>query len=139
MFSIPIPLFILPVLLLAFIVHFALSKKSSLFIRWTAIMALILIGISMVICLFIIFSEPGIVAVKGPDIKFLPENEVVAVVEKSINVPLLIVVALMLFLIAFTVYHAVKEQQRQKNKKLIESKGEKEVKKTTPTRQHPSA
>ncbi|MDR0562435.1 MAG: hypothetical protein LBG73_07070 [Spirochaetaceae bacterium] len=109
----PIPLLIIPAGLFALIVYFAVSKKSGLLVRWAAIMALILIGLSVVVCLFILFAEPGVVAVEGPNIDFIPDREVIPV-KKADPLPLLIFAAIMLLFIAFVVYHALREQYRKK-------------------------
>ncbi|MDR2519136.1 MAG: hypothetical protein LBD13_06985 [Spirochaetaceae bacterium] len=113
MVSIPIPLFIVPLALFILIIHFAVSKKSSLIIRWAAIMALIIIGVSLALCLFIIFSDPAAVAVKGPAITLMPEEEIAAVKEGD-PLPLLLFGILLLLFIALVVYLSLREQYRKK-------------------------
>ncbi|MDR2534678.1 MAG: hypothetical protein LBD29_01435 [Treponema sp.] len=115
MFSLPIPLLIVPIGLFVLIVYFAVSKKSSLLIRWTAIMALILIGISTVVCLFILFAEPEAIVINGPNINIISEKEA-TVVSKANPLLLLICAAVLLLFIAFVVYHALQEQQRLSKK-----------------------
>ena len=119
-----IPLIIVPIGLFALIVYFAVSKKSSLFIRWTAIMALIIIGISVIVCLFIIFGEPAAVVVKGPVVNVIPEEEVIAI-KKGDPLPLFIFAIILLLFIALIVYIALREQYRtrEKTKSLKDAKG----------------
>jgi amino acid transporter len=117
---------LVPLALFILIVHFAVSKKSSLIIRWAAIMALLIIGISVALCLFIIFGEPAAVVVKGPTLNIMPEEEVTPVKEGD-PLPLLLFVLLILVFIAFVVYHALREQYRKKppdkkNKKIKNDK-----------------
>ena len=115
MFSIPIPLLIVPVALFILITHFAVSKKSSLIIRWAAIMALIIIGISVVLCLFIIFGDPGAVVINGPALNIMPEKEVEAV-KQGDTLPLLLFGITLLIFIALMVYLALREQYHKKAK-----------------------
>jgi flagellar basal body-associated protein FliL len=116
MYSLPIPLFIVPVGLFALIVYFAVSKKSTLFIRWAAVVALMLIGISVLVCLFFLFGEPSAVVVKGPVVNIVPDEGVIPV-KKGNPLPLLIVSIIVVLFIAFVVYTALKEQHRSKNQK----------------------
>jgi predicted tellurium resistance membrane protein TerC len=60
----------LPVLF-ALIVYFAVSKKSSPTVKRAAVIALIIIGVSMIISAILIFREPA--GVPGPGIDPLPE------------------------------------------------------------------
>ena len=116
MFNIPTPLIIVPLGLFVLIVYFAVSKKSNLLIRWSAIMALIIIGISMIVCLFIIFGEPAAVVVKGPTIKIISEEEVIPVAEGDF-IPLLVFGIILILFIAVIIYLALREQYRHKKKK----------------------
>ncbi|MDR0568110.1 MAG: hypothetical protein LBG87_02765 [Spirochaetaceae bacterium] len=118
--SLPIPLLIIPIGLFGLIVYFAISKKSGLLIRWAAIMALILIGLSVVVCLFIILSEPGVVAVEGPNIDFVPDREVIPV-KKANPLPLLLFAGALLLFIAFVMYLALRDQYRNKEKNARKS------------------
>ncbi|MDR2486258.1 MAG: hypothetical protein LBD55_12820 [Treponema sp.] len=117
MFNIPVPLIIVPIGLFVLIVYFAVSKKSNLLIRWSAIMALIIIGISMIVCLFIIFGEPAAVVVKGPAIKIISEEEEVTPVAGGNFIPLLVFGIILLLFIAVIIYLALQEQYRHKKKK----------------------
>lgn len=122
-----LPLIIVPLGLFALIVYFAVSKKSSLFIRWAAIMALIIIGISVMVCLFIIFGEPAAVVVDGPVIQVIPKEEVIPV-KKGDPLPLLIFGVILLLFIAFIIYTALREQYQKRNKKSSQDSNQAESK-----------
>lgn len=76
-------------------------------------MALILIGIAVIVCLFIIFGEPTAVVVEGPVIPILPEEKVIPV-KKSDPLPLLLFGVILLIIIALIVYIALKEHHHHK-------------------------
>jgi amino acid transporter len=125
--TLPIPLLIIPLGLFGLIVYFAVSKQSGLLIRWAAIIALILIGLSVVVCLFILFSEPNAVVVEGPNIDFTPDREVIPV-KKSNPLPMLVFAGILLLFIALVVYLGLREQHR-KNEAVKKAETSEEEKK----------
>jgi uncharacterized membrane protein len=79
-------------------------------------MALIIIGISVIVCLFIIFGEPTAVVVKGPAVNVMPKEEVIPI-KKGDVMPLLIFAIILLIFIALIIYIALREQHQKKEKK----------------------
>ena len=102
---------ILSVGLLGFIIYFAVSPKSSGLLRLTALAALGLIAISILVC--------GIMLIRGPSepvatipLPFLPESSPPP--EKKSDLPMLIgFLVVFLFLLALIYYSARKERQRK--------------------------
>ena len=114
LFGLPIPFFILPVLIFAALVYLAISKKSSPVTRAVAIAALIVIVVFTGVCLYLIFGERGAVVV-GPGIDIFPIEEDVHVV-REFSLPLLILTVLFIALIVFIVYYTLRERKRLREK-----------------------
>jgi cytochrome bd-type quinol oxidase subunit 1 len=98
--------------LVALIAYFALSKKSSPAIRWAAIIALILIGLSVAVCLVILFSGPteaggtAVVTIAAPPVKEAAPSD-----DSSFSITIFVAIFL-LFLVA-VIFFSLREQRRQ--------------------------
>jgi cbb3-type cytochrome oxidase subunit 3 len=109
------PLILVSLCLFILIVYFALSKQSSLFIRRTAVIALILIGIAVAVSLYLIFSEPTVTLTPLPSAEIPPEKPVPIKVVKS--TPIVVIAILFLLFIALIVYISFRDQRRDQHKK----------------------
>lgn len=96
------------------IVYFALSKGSSPLIKRTAVIALILIGIAVLVSLCILFSEPTVTLNTKPLTEIPPERPVPIKVVKS--TPILIMAILLLLFIAWAVCISLRDQRREQQK-----------------------
>jgi cytochrome bd-type quinol oxidase subunit 1 len=112
---------ILSVGLLLLIIYFALSKKSSRGVKNVAIVALIIVALSVLVSVVIMFIFRQPVAVIGNEpIREVIEEEVMVVKDNSFM--MLIVAVFFLLLLGVIVYFALKEQKRAKleTKKLVD-------------------
>jgi membrane associated rhomboid family serine protease len=108
----PIFIYILPIPLLLLIAYFALSRHSSSLIKRTAFIALILIGLSVLISLIFVFSEPSGKA--GVRITEIPEEPAVA---QTTSITAAVIFGIfMLFFVALIVFLAMQEQRRNAKK-----------------------
>ncbi|MDR0721442.1 MAG: hypothetical protein LBF75_01435 [Treponema sp.] len=114
MISMITPIILVSLCLFILIVYFALSKHSSLLIKRTAVIALILIGIAVGVCLYLIFSEPAVTLTPQLPTEIPPEQPVPVKVVKS--TPIVIVVILFLLFIALTVYISLRDQHRNQHR-----------------------
>jgi TRAP-type C4-dicarboxylate transport system permease small subunit len=108
----PIFLFPLPVLALAGIFYFVVSGKSAPAVRRAAIIALILALLAMLVCSVFILSHPA--AVTG--LSYSPDSETPVTPVSSLNIALVIGMALIfIFFAALIAIAARREQRRRKN------------------------
>jgi hypothetical protein len=98
--------------LVALIAYFALSKKSSPTIRWTAIAALILIGLSVIVCLVILFSGLGEAEGTASVVIAVPLAEEAPANSTPFSITIFVAVFL-IFLVA-VIFFALREQRRQR-------------------------
>jgi Na+-driven multidrug efflux pump len=102
------------------IVYFALSKKSSHGVKNAAIVALIIVALSVLVSVVIVFIFGQPIAVVGSEpVREIIEEEVKVVEDNFLT--MLIVAVFFLLLLIVIVYFALKEQKRAKleNKKLV--------------------
>ncbi|MDR1986921.1 MAG: hypothetical protein LBP88_08135 [Treponema sp.] len=105
------PLILVSVGLFILIVYFALSKQSSLLIKRTAVIALILIGIAVAVSLYLIFSEPAVIL--GPRVPAEIPLEKPVPVKAVRAIPIAAGAILLLLFIALIVYIALRDQRRK--------------------------
>jgi cbb3-type cytochrome oxidase subunit 3 len=107
------PLILISPCLFILIVYFALSKQSSPLIKRTAVIALILIGIAVMVSVYLILSEPAAALTPRPPTEMPPENPVPVKVVKT--TPILVLAILFLLFIALTVYLSLRDQRRDQH------------------------
>jgi formate hydrogenlyase subunit 3/multisubunit Na+/H+ antiporter MnhD subunit len=101
-------LYILPAPLLALIFYFALSRKSTPLIKRTALIALILVGLSVLASLLVVFGEP--MGKAGPAPAAVP---VESVVPQESNIGAIIAFAVSLFVfLALIIFLSAREHRR---------------------------
>ncbi|MDR1325922.1 MAG: hypothetical protein LBK00_07805 [Treponema sp.] len=114
---------ILSIGLLLLIIYFALSKNSNRQIKNTAIIALIIVALSLLVSVVIyaLFSQPATVISKEPVEDPLIVDPPERIGEDQIVLALIIAGVFILFLLII-VYHALKERKQQEleAKKLLE-------------------
>jgi hypothetical protein len=108
----PIFIYFLPIPFLILISYFAFSRNSSFLIKRTALIALIIIGLSIVVCLLVVFSEPS--AKPGMPPIEIPVEYVVP--QDAKNVGIIIGIFLLLFL-GLIIFLALREQGRLPKKR----------------------
>jgi ABC-type Fe3+ transport system permease subunit len=104
-------------------IYFALSKKSSRQIKDIAIIALIIVVLSVLVSVvvYVLFSQPMAVISKEP-VKDLVISEPPERIGEDQTLTVLISAALFILLLVLIVYNALKERKRQEleAKKLLE-------------------
>jgi hypothetical protein len=103
----------LPAAVFLLILYFVLSKKSGSLVRKVALITLMILTLSVIISLFLIFSEPGGGA-RGISIESVPDAPIKT---NSTNIPALIVFILLFLLflgiITFTLLRERREMIKQ--------------------------
>ncbi|MHB9291544.1 hypothetical protein Holit_00622 [Hollandina sp. SP2] len=105
------PLILVSLGLFILIVYFALSKRSSLLIKRTAVIALILIGLAVAVSLYLIFSEPAVTLSPGLPTEIPPDKPVP--VKGVTSTPILVGAILLLLFITLIVYISLRDQHRK--------------------------
>ncbi|MDR3138287.1 MAG: hypothetical protein LBT95_01300 [Treponema sp.] len=101
----PIIIYFLPIPFLILISYFAFSRHSSFFIKRTALIALILIGLSIGVSLLLVFSEPaGKPGTPSIDIPVEP-----VVLQDNKNTGIIVGIFLLLF-VGLIIFLALREQ-----------------------------
>jgi hypothetical protein len=95
--------------LLGLIVYFAVSSKSSGLLKKCAIIALCLIGVSLIVCGFFIIRGPG----EDPAVMPLPVLPGSPAPEKRGNLADLIILLVMLAIVGFVILLAVKRKPKK--------------------------
>jgi len=102
-------LIILSLGLLGVIIYFAVSPKSTRLLRLSAIIALGVIGLSLVVCGIIIIIGPG----ESSDVISFPIfPDMPQPAKKITNVSDIIILIILLLFIGFVFYRAIKEQKK---------------------------
>jgi NADH:ubiquinone oxidoreductase subunit 6 (subunit J) len=108
----PVFVYVLPIPLLLLISYFALSRHSSPMIKRTALAALILVGLSVLVSLIVVISESSGKA--GVIVADIPAEPVAA---QTTNIIATVVFGIfMLFFLALIVFLTLQEQRRNVKK-----------------------
>jgi preprotein translocase subunit YajC len=102
---------IIPILTLALISYFAISKRSSPSIRRAAVIALILLGVSMAVCAGLIFVGPSVGA--GTVSRELPAAPVAAA---GADYSAVIVFVIFFILFFGVIFYLTRQEQRRTHK-----------------------
>ncbi|MDR2397762.1 MAG: hypothetical protein LBD74_03265 [Spirochaetaceae bacterium] len=105
------------------IVYFALSKHSSPPVKGTAVIALIVIAVAVLVSLFLIWSEPAGVLSNKPPPDPLEKPVPVKIVKAT---PILAVAILFLLFIASIVYISLRDKKKEREQQAEEEKEEEE-------------